>query len=403
MLQGAVSPEAAPAAAIISRRRTHFMTRLAVKAETPAHSRGDDLAYQAEILQGVSRTFALTIPQLPEALRTVVGNAYLLCRIADTIEDSEALAVEEKLRFSETFVAVVAGEAPAELFAADLAPRLGARTLDAERQLVANTARVIRVTHGFGPGERAALLRCVRIMASGMERFQEGQFTAGLRDLPHLDAYCYHVAGVVGEMLTELFCLYSPAIAARREALLQRAVSFGQGLQMTNILKDVWDDKERGVCWLPRDVFQRHGFDLAELSPENHGPAFEAGMCELVGVAHGHLRNALDYTLLLPRSEIGIRKFCLWALGMAVLTLRKIHARPGFTSGAEVKISRRSVKGVIALTEAIGWNNSLLRMAFSRAASPLPLASCARDFQPQPLRPTDNPQRDEPDPPDPAV
>ena len=34
-----------------------------------------DLAYQDEILQGVSRTFALTIPQLPDALEQVVGNA----------------------------------------------------------------------------------------------------------------------------------------------------------------------------------------------------------------------------------------------------------------------------------------------------------------------------------------
>ena len=45
-----------------------------------------DLAYQAEMLQCVSRTFALTIPQLPGALRDVVGNAYLLCRIADTLD-----------------------------------------------------------------------------------------------------------------------------------------------------------------------------------------------------------------------------------------------------------------------------------------------------------------------------
>ena len=38
----------------------------------------DDFAYQAEALQGVSRTFALTIPQLPDGLCDVVGNAYLL-------------------------------------------------------------------------------------------------------------------------------------------------------------------------------------------------------------------------------------------------------------------------------------------------------------------------------------
>jgi len=43
------------------------------------------------LLEGVSRTFALTIPQLPDGLRETVTNAYLLCRIADTIEDDPEL------------------------------------------------------------------------------------------------------------------------------------------------------------------------------------------------------------------------------------------------------------------------------------------------------------------------
>lgn len=340
------------------------MTQAPPKTDWTNRDAAGDLAYQVEILQGVSRTFALTIPQLPPPLRVVVGNAYLLCRIADTIEDSDDLTIEEKKRFGEEFVRVVSGEAVPDRFAAELAPRLGERTLEAERDLIAHTPRVIRLTHGFDPGSRAALLRCVRIMSEGMEHFQEGQFAHGLRDLPHLDDYCYHVAGVVGEMLTDLFCLHARGAAVRREALGRLAVSFGQGLQMTNILKDVWDDKQRGVCWLPQDVFERHGFDLRTLSPENHGAAFQAGMEELVGVAMGHLHDALEYTLLIPRRQIGIRKFCLWALFMAVLTLKKIERNPGFTSGAEVKISRRSVKAVVALTGLIGWSNSLLRIAF---------------------------------------
>ena len=99
-------------------------------------------------------------------------------------------------------------------------------------------------------------------MSRGMAEFQREGNPDGLHDLPHLDRYCYHVAGVVGEMLTELFCDYSPEINERREDLLALSVSFGQGLQMTNILKDVWDDRRRGACWLPRDVFLRAGFEL---------------------------------------------------------------------------------------------------------------------------------------------
>ena len=146
-----------------------------------------------------------------------------------------------------------------------------------------------------------------------------------------LDEYCYYVAGVVGEMLTELFCEYSREYRAQSRRTPGLAVSFAQGLQMTNILKDVWEDRSRGACWLPQEVFTPHGVDLARLSPATPDPGFDAGMRELIGVAHAHLRNALDYTLLIPGKETGIRRFCLWAVGLAVLTLRKIHKNPGFT------------------------------------------------------------------------
>jgi farnesyl-diphosphate farnesyltransferase len=128
-----------------------------------------DLTYQRDILQGVSRTFALTIPQLPPGLRDAVGNAYLLCRIADTIEDEPALDPDDKRRFAESFIEVVGGTASAEAFAAALHPLLSARMLDSEKELVYNTSRVIRVTESFGSSQRKAMQRCVRIMSRGID------------------------------------------------------------------------------------------------------------------------------------------------------------------------------------------------------------------------------------------
>jgi len=206
-----------------------------------------DLAYQDAMLGNVSRTFALTIPQLPGHLRVVVGNAYLLCRIADTIEDSDALGLDEKKRFYAEFVSVLEGACSPETFGPALAERLRSPTTAAERDLVRNTARVLAITNRLSERERGALVRCVRIMSRGMEEFQRSNVVHGLRDLEQLNAYCYHVAGVVGEMLTELFCAYSPRIASFKETLSHLAVSFGQGLQMTNILKDIWDDRDRDM------------------------------------------------------------------------------------------------------------------------------------------------------------
>ena len=344
-------------------------------AATCNSSHGQDLVYQTNILQGVSRSFAFTIPQLPNPLRDAVGNAYLLCRIADTIEDEPALSPELKREYFQRYVDVVEGREDAAAFARDLAARLSAATTRSERDLVANAARVVRITHAFTPAQRRAIERCVRIMKRGMAEFQQGASLEGLSDLPHLDRYCYHVAGVVGEMLTELFCDYSEEIGKRREDLFALSTSFGQGLQMTNILKDLWDDRDRGVCWLPRDVFASFGFELGSLSPGQADPRFVKGLFELVAIARQHLGNALRYTLLIPPHETGIRRHCLWSVGMAVLTLRRIHAMPNFSNGQDVKISRASVKSVVVITSALARSNPALKLLFAALTHGLPRAA----------------------------
>ena len=180
-----------------------------------------DLAYQAEILQGVSRTFALNIPQLPGTLRDAVGNVYALCRIADTIEDEPALSPSQKQAFSERF-------------------------------------------------------------------------------------------------------------------------------------------------------FQAASFELRSLSAGQTAPGFVDGLSELVAIAQRHLANALRFVLIIPAHETGIRRFCLWPLGMAVLTLRRIHATPGFRSGQEVKISRLSVRAVTTVTSALVRSNLALKLLLQEFTRSLP-------------------------------
>jgi len=344
-----------------------------------------DEHYQNQILPHVSRTFALTIPQLPAALRTPVTNAYLLCRIADTIEDETAASAAATLALLQRFVAVLCGKEEAALLAQDLLPQLSERTLPAERDLVLNMGRVVRVTAGLDEQQRIAIHRCLEVMCSGMHQFQQ---IASLRGLPHssdLNDYCYYVAGIVGQMLTELFCGYSASVARQHSAMHDLAVSFAQGLQMTNILKDVWEDRSRGACWLPQEVFSRHGIDLSQLSAERSDARFDAGMRDLIGVAHAHLRNALAFTLLIPREEAGIRRFCLWAIGLAVLTLRKIERTPGFKSGAQVKVSHSAVALTQLFTSLAVRNDWMLKRLFDWAARGLPLApllAVHRTFRP---------------------
>ncbi|NOT11822.1 MAG: squalene/phytoene synthase family protein [Methylococcaceae bacterium] len=324
-----------------------------------------DDEFQALLLEGVSRTFALTIPQLPQKLYSAVANAYLLCRIVDTIEDEVSLSPARKGYFFSEFINTVKTGKNPELFAVDLAPELSAQTLPAEHTLIHVSPRVIAITHGFDADQIEALSSCVETMAKGMPIFQAQNLHSGLASLSDMDRYCYYVAGCVGEMLAKLFCHYSPDIAIHNKELLSLSVSFGQGLQMTNILKDIWDDAQRGVCWLPQDIFTETGFDLKNLTPETDDARFRLGLEHLISIAHGHLRNALTYTKLIPAKETGIRNFCLWALGMALLTLRKIKQNLDFNRSEQVKISRNSVKATVITTKLIGRSNTLLTLLFN--------------------------------------
>lgn len=330
-----------------------------------------DNELQAVLLEGVSRTFALTIPQLPEKLYPVVANAYLLCRIVDTIEDEVSLTSVQKKYFCNGFIQVVKTGLHADSFALELAPLLSAQTIPAEHQLIHLIPRVIAITHSLDEPQIEALACCVETMAGGMPVYQSLDLHAGLKTMKDMDDYCYYVAGCVGEMLAKLFCHYSPEIASHSDQLLTLSVSFGQGLQMTNILKDIWDDAKRGVCWLPQDVFDETGFNLADLTPSVSDPRFQQGLQHLISIAHGHLQNALTYTQLLPSHETGIRNFCLWALGMAVLTLKKIKQNLDFNESHQVKISRNSVKATIIASRLSARSNWLLSLLFNLTSKDL--------------------------------
>ena len=338
-------------------------------ASPPRRRAAKATAYQQQALLRVSRTFALTIPQLPPPLREVIGNAYLLCRIADTIEDEPTLSGPGAAGLLGEFAGAVAGRVPAERFAARLAPLLSEATTAGERDLVANAPLVLRITHRFRPAERTAIERCISVMTAGMGQFGGGT-PDGLDTLDDLERYTYCVAGVVGEMITELMCAYSPGIASRRDRLFPLSRRFGCGLQLVNILKDVREDHRRGVCWLPRAAFASD-VDLAVPHSRNQA-AFAEGLNTLVAVARNHLDAALEYTMLIPAHEAGIRRFLLWTLGLAVLTLRRIHANPRFESSGEVKVTRPAVRTMALVTAAAARRDTVLRWLFRRACAPLP-------------------------------
>lgn len=334
-----------------------------------------DKAFQSQMLGRVSRSFALTIPQLPDPLRLSVSTAYLLCRLVDTLEDEPTIDAMQTRQIFDQFLDVLRQQnmEQARAFCQSAHPQLTDATSEAERELMAQADRVMRVYWSLPETTRDILYRCVDHMCMGMPEYQPDQ-ERGLQSQTDLDYYCYFVAGVVGEMLTELFCDYAEDIAEHKAELTRLSPSFGQGLQMTNILKDVWDDLDRGFCWLPRDIFTHQSYDLDKLAPDYRSDEFRRCNAKLIAVTHGHLRNALNYSLCIPARHRGIRIFCLWAIGLALPTLQRVYRSDEYYQGQTVKMAKSQTLLITQYIALFAGKDQMLKPVFNLISRGLPMA-----------------------------
>ena len=223
------------------------------------------MALLDELLEKTSRTFALSIPMLPEPTQQHVGIAYLLFRVADTFEDAARWPRAARLAALEELAGLLGtrgGErAAASRWLAD-PPVAHAGYLE----LLEETPAVMEAYWAVREPARDVLRRDLLRTVSGMSGFvRRGDAKGNLRltTLRELRDYCYVVAGIVGEMLTELFLLDGETLAPVAGRLRRRSRFFGEALQLVNILKDAGSDATEGRVYLPSEVDRSDVFALA--------------------------------------------------------------------------------------------------------------------------------------------
>lgn len=229
----------------------------------------------ADLLQRTSRTFALCIPMLPQSLHRQVGIAYLLFRVADTIEDSTELRKPEKMNlldlYCRTLESAQVGNASWARYAAELVQHAPTKQAD-DADLFRETARVITTAIRETSVVRKMMLTNVRKSSYGMRNYVASGSVSGniqIRSWTELRGYCYCVAGIVGEMLTELFLRDQPSLGNARQNLKSNASSFGEALQMVNILKDSDQDQQDGRRFVPPSVTRQAVADQARADLES--------------------------------------------------------------------------------------------------------------------------------------
>jgi phytoene synthase len=103
--------------------------------------------------------------------------------------------------------------------------------------------------------------------------------------LAELDLYCDRVASAVGRLSVRAF----GATEARADDV---ASSLGRALQLTNILRDLQEDAERGRLYLPKDLLARHGITTDEPLAALRHPALPKVCADLAAIARQHYADA---------------------------------------------------------------------------------------------------------------
>jgi 15-cis-phytoene synthase len=178
-----------------------------------------------------ARTFYLASHGLPRSVRAHAYAVYGFCRWADDGVDC-ARDVEQ-----------------------------AARRLDVARE-------ALESAYGYGPlpaglGEFRRTVRSRGIPKGLFQDLLDGMAMDltihRYDDFPALDVYCYRVAGVVGLMMAHVF-------GFRHDRCRPHAEALGTAMQLTNILRDVREDSDRGRIYLPLDEMGRFGVSETQIA-----------------------------------------------------------------------------------------------------------------------------------------
>ena len=293
-------------------------------------------SYYQHWLDQVSRSFALCIPALDAPFRDQVALAYLLFRVVDTIEDAAFSERATQHRQFDRLRAFLRTMPPPQQVDAFVAAFPASLTV-AESALLGETHALLTEAHAMPAPVRAAMFHAMDRMAIGMDAYTQRAVPLHLVDLEDVARYCCFVAGVVGEMLTQLWALDR----SKPPPPASLAYHFGLFLQKVNILKDQHEDVAVGHFFVP---------DRAEL----------------IASLRKNSIGALAYLQALPHGD-RYRTFCAWCLMLGAVTIAQLD---------EPKRSRRTeVAALLAQISAIADDDAALAQQLRELMPQLPAAS----------------------------
>lgn len=308
-----------------------------------------------KLLEGVSRSFFLTLKALPQGLREPLSLAYLLARAADTMADTATVpdAVRtECLGEFDRLVQCDDRDANGEL---ELCSRLKRAFVPLQED--AHEARLLErldeAFHAFraSPARQLAAMRgvlapIVHGQLLDIRRFPADGRLRALKTASELDGYTWMVAGCVGEFWTKLCADEVPDVFAPDVTLDQMVawgIRYGKGLQLVNILRDAGKDLRMGRLYFPEDELATHGLTVADVKAQPG--KLMVVMQPWRECCREHLECGVRYLDALQHKRLLYATALPLLLGIRTLALIERGDWPELAQG--IKVSRGEVSRVV--------------------------------------------------------
>lgn len=264
-----------------------------------------------EFLNLTSRSFSAVIMELHPELLVAVTVFYLVLRGLDTIEDDTSVPLDVKEPLLRDFKNIIEK---------DGWTWNGNRPEEKDRQLLVEFDNVITEYKALKPAYRKIIKEMTDKMGNGMADFVRKAETEGIstQTIEEYDLYCYYVAGLVGDGLTQLFVeaqFGNPGLLSRPN--LHK--SMGLFLQKTNIIRDIREDHDDQRHFWPKEIWSKHVEKFEDLFDPQYKEAALNCSSEMVLNALEHIDECLFY--LAGLREQSVFNFCAIPQAMAIATL----------------------------------------------------------------------------------
>ncbi|KAJ5581179.1 hypothetical protein N7450_007480 [Penicillium hetheringtonii] len=270
-----------------------------------------------KFLDQTGRSFSPVVKELHPELLLPVCVFYLILRGLDTIEDDTSIPFTIKEPLLRSFK---------DYLDQDGWTFTGNRPEERDRALLEQFDNVITEFRKLKPAYQSIIKDVTDRMGNGMADFARKAVLedVSVSSVEDYDLYCWHVAGIVGEGLTQLFVEAEMGERNLTNHSLYR--SMGLLLQKNNIIRDIREDFDNGRRFWPREIWSNHVDKFEDLfEPKYLRNALNCSS-EMVLNAMEHVSDTLSY--LAGLREQSVFNFCAIPQSMALATLELCFRNP---------------------------------------------------------------------------